>query len=287
MGEQLGELGVAREGRPAGEHEVEDPAERVHVGATVDRVALDLFGRHVVDAAEELAGGSQAFLASGEPADPEVGQEDPLCTAVPLDQDVGGLDVSMDEALGVRRVEAAGDAGQHPDGAGGIQRPGRLDQAAQVDAVDEPHRQIELPALLARVVHRDHVRVLDLRGEPGLALEALLEAVVGRQPRRHHLQRSLAVECQMAGAIHNAHSPAADHLVDPVAGEGRARGQRVVFVRLGPRCRRVRHRRGSPAAARALSRSLKTIIDSALPSRITQRCAPVTSTSAPLPFPRP
>ena len=99
---------------------------------------------------------------AGEPADPEVGQEDALRIAIPLDQDVGGLDVAVDEAPGVRRVEAGGDTGQHPDGMGGIERPGRLHQAAQVDAVDEPHRQVELAALLARVVDRDHVRVLDL-----------------------------------------------------------------------------------------------------------------------------
>ena len=113
---------------------MENAAERVDVGAALDRLALDLLGRHVVDAAEELSRRRQALRAPGEPADPEVGQEDALGVAIPLDQDVGGFDVSMNEAPGVRRVEAGGDAGQHPDGMGGIERAGRLHQAAQVDA---------------------------------------------------------------------------------------------------------------------------------------------------------
>jgi hypothetical protein len=34
------------------------------------------------------------------------------------------------------------------------------------------------------------------------------------------LQRALALERQMAGAVDDAYPPTSDHLLDPVAGEG-------------------------------------------------------------------
>ena len=46
-----------------------------------------------------------------------------------------------------------------------------------------------MPVLLARLVDRDHVRVLDRGGEPRLAPEALAEALVGRERRGEHLER--------------------------------------------------------------------------------------------------
>ena len=50
-------------------------------------------------------------------ADAEVGQEGVLGAAAAADEDVGGLDVAMDEAVVVRLVERVGDLRDQVDGA--------------------------------------------------------------------------------------------------------------------------------------------------------------------------
>ena len=91
------------ERRRAGEALVHDARERVHVGLGRHLLAMDLLGRHVVERAEGLPGpGQQAALAVlGEAEIRQVG------VAVRVDQDVGRLDVAVEEALGVERVERA------------------------------------------------------------------------------------------------------------------------------------------------------------------------------------
>ena len=56
MGPEGAGQGVAAIRRLARQALVEDAGERVVVGAPVDCLALDLFGRDVVDRADELAG---------------------------------------------------------------------------------------------------------------------------------------------------------------------------------------------------------------------------------------
>ena len=71
---ELGDVAVLRVGDLAGQHLVEDAAQRVDVGATVDRVALDLLGGDVVGGPHPQAGPRQA---SGRPralGQPEVGE---------------------------------------------------------------------------------------------------------------------------------------------------------------------------------------------------------------------
>src|SRR5262245_60947372 len=53
---QHGQIGVPAEGHRAGQALVEQAAERVHIGAAVDRLALDLLGGGVVDRAHDLPG---------------------------------------------------------------------------------------------------------------------------------------------------------------------------------------------------------------------------------------
>ena len=79
--------------------------DREHVGAEVERLALDELGRHVRRRAEELAGDGHA-LQVDDLRDAEVHQ---LEHAVLADHDVLGLDVAVDDAGGVRVRERAAD----------------------------------------------------------------------------------------------------------------------------------------------------------------------------------
>ena len=77
------------------------------------------------------------------------------------DEDVAGLDVAMDEARRVRRVERG------PDLPGDRERARRLEPAfafeegPQVGRLDVAHRDVQDAVGLAGVVDRDDVRVIE------------------------------------------------------------------------------------------------------------------------------
>ena len=88
-------------------------------------------------------------------------------------QDVLRLDVAVDDAVVVRVVERAGDLARDAQRVGHRQLPLAVEPVAQGLALDERHREPELAVGLARVEHGEDVRMLQPRGEPDLALEAL------------------------------------------------------------------------------------------------------------------
>ena len=94
--------------------------------------------------------------------DAEVGQVDAVGRL--LDQDVRRLDVAVDEIPLVRGVERARGLLEDEERASALERaPSRLERL-QVGALDVAHRDVELAFRVARVVDRDDVRVVDLRG---------------------------------------------------------------------------------------------------------------------------
>ena len=97
---------AAAERRSAGEHLEQEEAERVDVGAGVDRLRLHLLGREVPRGADDRAGSRQVAPALGL-RDAEVGDLDGPDVG---DEHVRGLDVAMDDAVAVRMVERRGHA---------------------------------------------------------------------------------------------------------------------------------------------------------------------------------
>ena len=216
-------LGGAPERRLAGETLVEHAPERVGVGAPVDRFAADLLGRQVVERPDEPpgVGGVPAELLG----DPEVGQ---VGVIVLVEQHVGGLHVTVHERPPVSGVEGAGHLGQDAKRPLRAQLALAVEHAPQVVALDEAHRQVELPVVLPGLVDRDHVRMVERCGEPRLAQEAGAEALVLGQLRRDQLERDGTLERQVGRPVDDAHAAAADQRLHPVAGEGRARSERCL-----------------------------------------------------------
>ena len=123
------ELGVPIEGAYTGEAFVEDAAERVLVGARVDRAALDLLGRHVVDRADEATIAGQARDRGHMTREPEVADIGVVARPGGADEDVAGLHVPVHEAGLVGHVERGGDLFDQRDRASRLEpavRPEKL-----------------------------------------------------------------------------------------------------------------------------------------------------------------
>jgi hypothetical protein len=142
-----------------------------------------------------------------------------------VQQDVGGLHVPMHERAPVSGVERVRDVGEHRE------RPLRrklllaLQDRSQIASLDEPHRQVELAVVLARLVDRDHVRVVERCRQPRFAQEALPEALVLGQLRGDQLERDRPVQRYVGRAVHDTHPAAPDQLLNAVAGEDHAAAQ--------------------------------------------------------------
>src|SRR5262249_27994275 len=90
---------------------VEHTAERVDICSPVDRAALDLLRRNVVDRPDEAALAGQAAHGRDVTGEAEVAQVGALPVGIPGDQDVPRLYVAMDEPGSMSRIERAGDLG--------------------------------------------------------------------------------------------------------------------------------------------------------------------------------
>jgi hypothetical protein len=129
------------------------------------------------------------------------------------------LDVAVDQAAPVRGIESVGHLARELERALGRERALLLEQGAQVAALDEAVREVELARRLARGVHGEDAGMVDRGGEPRLAQEALPERRVPGELRSDQLQRDRPVEGELGGAEHDAHPAPTEDAVDPVAGE--------------------------------------------------------------------
>ena len=218
LGNQLAErLGVAvhdreqhrRDGgageRPlAREHFVEHRAEREDVGARGRALALRLLGRHVVGRAHHDAAGGGVL---GAPGEPEIHDLD-----LPVRQHVhvAGLEVAVHHALRVREGQPVEDLLHHRELVLERAQLPLREQLAQVLALEQLHGHVGHAALLAEVVDRDDVGVVELGRGAGLALEALAGALVLAQLAEHDLDRHVAPEHGVVGAEDLAHGARAD-----------------------------------------------------------------------------
>ena len=114
VGPHLGRALPLREGNLAGDRVEEDAAEGVDVGAGVDPAPLDLLRRHVVDVPITSPVAVSPLVEAVDLGEAEVGQERRRRRRRPgrrLDDHVRRLDVAVNEAGGVDRVQSVGDLG--------------------------------------------------------------------------------------------------------------------------------------------------------------------------------
>ena len=136
-------------------------------------LSRDCFGREVIDRADGGAvAGDAEFLVGDGPRQAEIGHLHDQLAVVATQQEVGRLDVAVDDALAVGVVE-----GLHRLDQDGARlrwfEPALVDDVVgEVRPIDEFHRQVVGIADLVPLVEGDDVRVVEPGGVAGLAAEA-------------------------------------------------------------------------------------------------------------------
>ena len=127
LAEVLGDEVGAEERRPARERLEQRHAERVEVGGEPDRRAGDLLGRHVRERADEAAG-----LRLAEVDEVGAAEVAELGVAGDVEEDVGRLDVAVDDAALVRGVQRRQQVERQPPRGRAAKRPPAASRSASV-----------------------------------------------------------------------------------------------------------------------------------------------------------
>jgi hypothetical protein len=174
-----------------------------------------VLGRHVGGRADQVAGLGE--LGRLDARDAEIGDLD---GAFARHHDVGGLDVAMDHALRVRILQRGEDLQQ--DVADLVRLAAEilgLQVRGQRPAEHALHHEVDEVALLAEVVHRHDVLVLQAPGGTRLYPEALQDGVglAFVQARLvDHLDRERALDHRVVGLVHDRHGAGAELRADVV-----------------------------------------------------------------------
>ena len=231
------------EWRRAGQQFVEDRTEPPDVGCRRQRrtMHLRLFRRHVARGAGDLFVVDPDCLLKAA-CQAEVGDQR---HAVLVDEEVARLEIQVQHAEPVGVVDGFGDGAQQPCRI--VRRQSFIggEQLRQASSAHQLHRVIRQAGVFAHLVHDHDVGVLQSRGVLCLAPEAVDEFLRRQGSGREQLDRHLAVEATLPGAVDHAHAALADQFQQFVVAELAL--QRIVEVESGhPGMQQhaLHHRRG-------------------------------------------
>ena len=208
--ERLRRNGFTVRGRArAGQHFIEDAAERIDVGADIRGFAFALFRRHIGRRADHhAAAGERVVSFPGRQSEVE------NLDAGLDEHDVAGLEIAVNDPMFVRLGQGGGDlrgvAERLVERQRAILQPG-----GDRVALEQFHHQV----VGADVVKRADVGVIQRRNRARLALEAGAELLVGE------LDGDGAAEARVDGAKDFAHAALAELAFDLVWSQASARGQ--------------------------------------------------------------
>ena len=137
----------------------------------------------------------------------------------------------MDDAGAMDGVETQERVDGDGRGVARRERPARLDQLVQVAALDVLPDHVERAVVeRGEVVQRGDVRMLDLRGQPRLAEEAVVRAGIGGDVRAHQLDHADGVQMDVEDLVdlpHPPHPEPRQNLVFPVDGRFEVTAQKI------------------------------------------------------------
>ena len=210
----------------AAEHLVQNGTERVDIRPHVGVAPVEPLWRQVMEGpwddplrgdADRLGGELRESRARRAPhrGQAEVQQ---LGAARPGDEDVGGLQIAVNNAAPVGEVQRLGDLDHEPKQFAQAKWP--LAQSRRERLTFEVlHHQVRAAFLEARVVERADVRMVQRRDGFRLAGEAYAGLLHVLSPRRDHLDCDEAVEARVLGLEHFTHAARAERLDDDVRSE--------------------------------------------------------------------
>ena len=134
-------------------------------------------------------------------------------------QNICRLDVTVDQAVRVGRVDRRRELDEDCRGAPRVQRAGAGERRGKVSSLHEAHRDEQDAVIFTGLVHRDHVDVLDRGSEARFALEPLAVHGIRGSLGCDQLDCNRAVQRKLGGAVDDSHPAAADRRLEPVAGD--------------------------------------------------------------------
>ena len=235
LDDRLGEAGLARFGfrigQVAGQELVGQHAERVDIGGRRDRLAEHLLGRGVFARHHRRLRAGEPGLGSGfeQLGDAEIEQ---LHGAFVGDQDVGRLEIAMDDEIAVRVGDRRTDLQQQREPRAHVE-PARVAPARDRRAGDVFEREIRRAVVRdAAVVQLRDVRMHEPREDFALAQEAKTRLGAGEIAadalERHALREIAAFPLGEEHLAHAAFAEELEQLVDADAPSGEILGFDVV-----------------------------------------------------------
>src|SRR5580658_4015811 len=229
---------VSPKGESTGGHFIKHGAKREQVGAGVEIFASGLLWRHVGHGADGRSGAGQEGLVHGGGGTDGGGRmESRLARALGQaeienlglvavgHENVGRLDVAVDDSLGVGSVESVGDLCAEIEQLLKIHRlVGGLavDTAFERLAFQQLHGDEVTSAVLADLVDGADIRVIQSGGGARLALKTVERQRILFCLGRQELERDVAAQVDVLGLIDNTHPAAAQLRDDTVVGDGLA-----------------------------------------------------------------
>ncbi len=219
--------GLPLERQPAGQHLVEHHAQREQVRARIGGPPERLLRRHVGHRAEHRPGhrvvgdGDGDIRRSVLPRLHELRQAEVehFHLAARVDDDVGALDVAMNDAAAVCLDQRVPDLPRDVHRVADRQRPAGGARREHV-AFDVLHDEEVGALVFADVVDRGDVRRAQRRGRPGFGEKARPPLGVGPLRRGQELERDVTAKARVFGTVDLAHAASAEALAYPIVLNG-------------------------------------------------------------------
>ena len=210
----------------AGEHLVGHSAEGIQVGHGGDFGLMGLLGGHVGWGSHEMRHGGEAFVGGcGKDADGSEAEDLEMLHVAPFsgqvgrhDDEVRGLDVAVDQVLGVHGREPGRRLSEEERRASGRHRTFLVDDPGEQLAFEQlEDDEGEAGGAPAEVDDTDDVGMADAAERHRFAPKALEHLSVGPEVAEQDLERVMTVENLVLGLIHDPHGPHPETLSEHVA----------------------------------------------------------------------
>ncbi len=207
--------GVGLERQVARKQPVEQHAGRVQVRARIDFVRDNLFGRHVRRRSHHVAIGREVLRAR----DPRDAKVHDFHAAVIVDHHVGGFEITMHDAGGVRVLERAEHQSDQVGRALRGQRPTALRELIQRFAPHQFHHHQQVLVGSEDLVNRGNLGMIQAGQCGGFRAEALHDLAVA-QLGVQDLDGDLTFECLVHRLVNGAHAAASQALNETILADG-------------------------------------------------------------------